>query len=89
VKDEVESLIATADKADKWANTPRVSMAKKVLESAIEEARSMEHRYIGTEHILLGFLHQPDCIVAITVMNLGLSLSQLREGVHDFLGDRI
>ena len=63
--------------------TPR---AKKVLELALEEARSLGHHYIGTEHLLLGLLREHDGYAAQALMNLGLKLDDVRGEVHNFLG---
>ena len=58
--------------------TPR---AKKVIEYAIDEARSLNHNYVGTEHQLLGLLREQDGVAAQVLMNLGLKLEEVREEV--------
>jgi ATP-dependent Clp protease ATP-binding subunit ClpC len=63
--------------------TPR---AKRVLELALEEARSLGHHYIGTEHLLLGLLREQEGIAAQVLINLGLKLDEVREEIHNFLG---
>ncbi|MFP4058541.1 MAG: ATP-dependent Clp protease ATP-binding subunit [Candidatus Brocadiia bacterium] len=63
--------------------TPR---AKKVLELAMEEARSLGHHWIGTEHLLLGLLRERDGHAAQALMNLGIKLEEVREEIHNFLG---
>jgi excisionase family DNA binding protein len=55
--------------------TPR---AKKVIGLAMDEARRLSHRFIGTEHILLGLLREGDGIAAGVLENLGLHLEQVR-----------
>jgi len=60
---------------DKQSPTP---LAKKVIEYAIEEARSLNHKYIGTEHILLGLLRESEGIAAQVLVNLGLSIERVR-----------
>ena len=62
--------------------TPR---AKRVLELALEEARSLGHHYIGTEHLLLGLLREQEGIAAQVLVNLGLKLEEVREEIHSFL----
>lgn len=60
--------------------------AKKVVEHAIEEARQLNHNYLGTEHLLLGLLSEPAGVAARVLVNLGLSLAQVRKEVLSLLG---
>ena len=61
-------------------------MAKKVLELSMEEASSLSHNYIGTEHLLLGLIKENEGIAAQVLQNLGVKLEDVREEVLDFLG---
>src|SRR5439155_1677100 len=63
--------------------TPR---ANRVVKFAIDEARGLEHQYVGTEHLLLGLLRESEGVAAQVLMNLGLSLSQVRQEVQSVLG---
>ena len=56
--------------------TPR---AKKVIELAVDEARNMNHHYIGTEHILLGLVREGEGIAALTLESMGVKLARVRE----------
>jgi len=73
---------------------PQTQGAKKVIEYAIDEARSFNHNYVGTEHILLGLLREDEGIAAQVLMNLGLQIEQVRgevlklEGKEDTLTER-
>jgi ATP-dependent Clp protease ATP-binding subunit ClpC len=58
--------------------TPR---SKKVVELAVEEARRMNHHYIGTEHILLGLIREGEGIAAGVLESMGVSLDQVRRQV--------
>ncbi|MCH7839187.1 MAG: ATP-dependent Clp protease ATP-binding subunit, partial [Planctomycetes bacterium] len=60
--------------------------AKKVIEYAIEEARNLNHNYVGTEHLLLGLLREQDGVAAQVLMNLNLRLEDVREEVLNLLG---
>ncbi|HZE29976.1 MAG TPA: Clp protease N-terminal domain-containing protein [Actinoallomurus sp.] len=51
-----------------------------------EEARAAGHDYIGTEHILLGLLHEPDALAAKAIEAQGVSLDQVRTSVTAVLG---
>jgi ATP-dependent Clp protease ATP-binding subunit ClpC len=57
-----------------------------VIEYAIEEARNLNHNYVGTEHLLLGLLREHDGVAAQVLMNLGLKLEEVREEVLNLLG---
>src|SRR5690606_18263122 len=65
---------------------PQTPRAKKVIEYAMEEARNLNHNYVGTEHILLGLLREQEGVAAQVLMNLGLKLEDVREEVLSLLG---
>ncbi|MFC1795414.1 Clp protease N-terminal domain-containing protein, partial [Planctomycetota bacterium] len=65
---------------------PQTPRAKKVIEYAIEEARSLNHNYVGTEHILLGLLRESEGIAAQVLLDLGLKLEDVRQEVLNLLG---
>ncbi len=52
---------------------------KEVTETAVAEARKFGHHYIGTEHLLLGLLQQPDAIPAAVLAEVGLKVDDVRE----------
>ena len=62
--------------------TPR---AKKVIELAVDEARHLNHNYIGTEHLLLGLLREGEGVAAGVLESLGISLEKARSEVTRFL----
>jgi hypothetical protein len=57
---------------------PYTSRAKKVLELAMTEARSLGHSYVGTEHLLLGLLREEKGIAAQVLVSLGVTLERAR-----------
>src|SRR5437868_14909556 len=65
---------------------PQTPRAKKVIEYSIEEARNLNHNYVGTEHLLLGLLREQEGVAAQVLMNLGLKLEDVREEVLSLLG---
>src|SRR5204862_3418158 len=65
---------------------PQTPRAKKVIEYSIEEARNLNHNYVGTEHLLLGLLREQVGLGAQVLMNLGLRLEDVREEVLNLLG---
>ena len=58
---------------------PQTPRAKKVVGYAIEEARSLKHKHIGTEHLPLALLREQDGVAAQVLMDLGLKLKDARE----------
>jgi ATP-dependent Clp protease ATP-binding subunit ClpC len=60
--------------------------ARRVVVLAQEEAKMLNHNYIGTEHILLGLIHEGEGVAAKSLEALGISLEQVREQVQDIIG---
>jgi ATP-dependent Clp protease ATP-binding subunit ClpC len=83
---EVEKLVKSGPDMVTMGKLPHTPRAKKVIEYAIEEARSLNHNYIGTEHILLGLLRETEGVAAQVLMNLGLKLEDVRQEVLNLLG---
>ena len=83
---EVEKLVKSGPDMVTMGKLPHTPRAKKVIEFAIEEARSLNHNYIGTEHLLLGLLRESEGVAAQVLMNLGLKLEDVRQEVLNLLG---
>ncbi|QCB95868.1 ATP-dependent Clp protease ATP-binding subunit [Arthrobacter sp. PAMC25564] len=60
--------------------------ARRVVVLAQEEARMLNHNYIGTEHILLGLIHEGEGVAAKALESLGISLDGVREQVQEIIG---
>ena len=60
--------------------------ARRVVVLAQEEARMLNHNYIGTEHLLLGLIHEGEGIAAKALESMGVTLSVVREQVQDIIG---
>jgi ATP-dependent Clp protease ATP-binding subunit ClpC len=86
VRLEVEKLVKAGPEMVTMGRLPQTPRAKKVIEYAIEEARNLNHNYVGTEHLLLGLLREHDGVAAQVLMNLGLKLEEVREEVLNLLG---
>ena len=86
---EVEKLVKSGPDMVTMGKLPQTPKAKKVVEYAIEEARALNHNYVGTEHILLGLLRESEGIAAQVLMNLGLKLEDVRQEVLNLLGASI
>jgi len=84
VRSGVEFIIGRGDKPNtgEIGLTPR---AKRVIELAIDEARHLGHNYIGTEHLLLGLLHEGGGVAAGVLDSFGINLEQVRGEVTKML----
>jgi len=61
--------------------------ARRVVVLAQEEARMLNHNYIGTEHILLGLIHEGEGVAAKALESLGISLDAVRSQVTEIIGE--
>ena len=79
VRSAVEFIINRGDRIvlGEIGLTPR---AKKVIELAVDEARRLNHHYIGTEHILLGLVREGEGIAAGVLESQGVNLEKVRTG---------
>jgi len=83
---EIEKQVKSGPDMVTMGKLPQTPRAKKVIEYAIEEARALNHNYVGTEHILLGILRESEGIAAQVLMSLGLKLEDVRQEVLNLLG---
>ncbi|MGN5990711.1 ATP-dependent Clp protease ATP-binding subunit [Corynebacterium striatum] len=60
--------------------------ARRVIVLAQEEARMLNHNYIGTEHILLGLIHEGEGVAAKALESMGISLEDVRREVEEIIG---
>ena len=84
---EVEKLVQSGPEMITMGKLPQTPRAKKVIEYSMEEARNLNHNFVGTEHILLGLLREQEGVAAQVLMNLGLKLEEVREEVLNLLGN--
>src|SRR5437870_4058080 len=84
VRSAVEFIIGRGEKAvpGEIGLTPR---AKKVIELAVDEARRLNHSYIGTEHLLIGLLREGEGVAAGVLESLGVTLEKVRTQVIQVL----
>src|SRR3989338_7448689 len=87
VRSEIEKIVGTGDNVMLLGEIPFSPRAKKVLELAVEEAQSMAHNYVGTEHLLLGLIREEEGVAARVLENLGCRLDVVREEVISLLGE--
>lgn len=84
VRTEVEDIIGTGGHPPS-GYIPFTPRAKKVLELALREALQLGHKYIGTEHILLGLIREGEGVAAQVLVKLGADLSRVRQQVIQLL----
>ena len=89
IRNEVEKIVQSGPDMVTMGKLPQTPRAKKVIEYAMEEARNLNHNYVGTEHLLLGLLRESEGVAAQVLMNLGLKLEDVREEVLNLLGHGI
>jgi hypothetical protein len=87
VRQEVEKLVQAGPDMVTMGKLPQTPRARLALTYAVEEARTFNHNYVGTEHLLLGLLREQEGVAALVLMNLGLKLEDVREEtLHLLLG---
>jgi ATP-dependent Clp protease ATP-binding subunit ClpC len=86
-KAEVQKLVTlgNSEDDDTFVALPRTTHAHELIDDAVEEARSLKHNYIGTEHLLLALLHKKDGRGAQILGNLGLKPDDVRQDVVQFV----
>ncbi len=85
VRAEVEAIVGRGGQTvqQEMVFTPR---AKRVIELAFEEARQLNHNYIGTEHLLLGLIREGEGVAARVLTNLGVDPAKVRQQTTSLLG---
>ncbi len=78
---EVEVLLADRPHVEVPEKLAQTEQTRDVIRHAVEEARALHHNYVGTEHLLLGLMHDGKAISAKVLTNLGLSLNAVRDEV--------
>ena len=86
---EVEKLVQPGPATIVSGDIPFTPKAKKAIELAMDEARSLGHNYIGTEHLLLGLIREGEGVASQVLMNFGLNLDSVRMEVMNLLGSSI
>jgi ATP-dependent Clp protease ATP-binding subunit ClpC len=81
VRQEVERLVGFGPEIQVYGDPALTAKVKKVFEFANEEAASLNHNYVGTEHLLLALLRQTDGVAAQVLENLNVNLKDVRKEV--------
>ncbi|MDP8961311.1 MAG: AAA family ATPase [Actinomycetota bacterium] len=85
VREQVQDIIGRGQTAPS-GHIPFTPRAKKVLELSLREALQLGHNYIGTEHILLGLIHEGEGVAAKALESMNISLQAVREQVQEIIG---
>jgi ATP-dependent Clp protease ATP-binding subunit ClpA len=85
VRREIELIVQSGPDMVTMGKLPQTPRAKKVIEYAVEEARGLNHDYVGTEHLLLGLVREVEGVAGQVLMHLGLKLQVLRDEVMKLL----
>lgn len=86
VRVELEKRIRPGAQSSSPGKLPQTPAAKSVIQHAVEEARSLSHNYVGTEHLLLGLLYDREGMGGLVLSNLKISLEEVRKAILDLLG---
>jgi ATP-dependent Clp protease ATP-binding subunit ClpC len=87
VRQRVEDAVPPGRVEARTGHIPFTPRAKRVLEMSLGEAKQLGHRYIGTEHILLGLIHEGEGVAAQVLGALGADLDGVRERVIQLLAE--
>ncbi|HET6266817.1 MAG TPA: ATP-dependent Clp protease ATP-binding subunit [Acidobacteriota bacterium] len=88
IRKEIESRIVLREKISPAIEPPPSPDVDKVLTFAAEEAEHLSHKYIGTEHILLGILRLENCVAAEILRQKGMKLSVIRSEISNILNEK-
>ena len=81
VRIEVEQTVGQGPETKTMGQVPFTPRTKKVFQLAMAEAQSLSHSYVGTEHILLGLIHEGEGVAGQVLRNLGVDLDDARQEV--------
>ena len=79
IREQIEARLVRRDRIPTSVDLPLSDEGKRVLSFAEEEAERLGHKYIGTEHLLLGLLREEGCSAATLLTERGVKLEWLRE----------
>ena len=89
VRSAVEFIIGRGERPVSGENIGLTPRAKKVIELAVDEARRMNHHYIGTEHLLIGVMREGEGVAAGVLESLGVSLDKIRAEAQRILSQSV
>jgi hypothetical protein len=87
IRAEIEKSLNPATMPITDERLPQTRLFKNAITFAMEESRSLNHEYVGTEHILLGLLRETDGKASQILQKFGITAERLRESILALLGD--
>ncbi len=81
VRREIEKIVQPGTGLITMGKLPQTSAVKKLVELAREEARDLNHNYVGTEDLLLGLLRLSESVAGVVLVSLGFKLEDIRKEV--------
>ena len=88
IRKEIEGRTTIREKVSTSIDLPLSNECKRILAYAAEEAERLNHRHIGTEHLLLGILREEKCVAGEILHERGLRLNAIREELARSVVDR-
>ena len=88
IRKDIEGRTVFREKVSTSVEIPFSTETKRVLQAAAEEAERLLHNYVGTEHLLLGFLREERCLAASILAEKGMRLSTVREDIVQLLNEK-
>ncbi|MCK4350694.1 MAG: hypothetical protein KAX13_07540, partial [Candidatus Krumholzibacteria bacterium] len=85
IQQVIENLVKPTGGTLTLGEIPLTPRAKRVLELSIEEARLLNHNYVGTEHLLLGLIREGEGVAARILLELGVDRKRVREEIMKLL----
>src|SRR6266478_7105167 len=89
IRKQIEAHTTLREKVSTSVDLPLSHECKRVLAYAAEEAERLNHKHIGTEHLLLGLLREEKCFAAEILHERGLRLSQVREEIQRSSSEKV
>jgi ATP-dependent Clp protease ATP-binding subunit ClpC len=88
IRKEIEGRTTIREKVSTPIDLPLSNECNRILAYAVEEAERLNHRHIGTEHLLLGILREEKCVAAQILHERGFRLNAIREELARSVVDR-
>ena len=89
IRKEIESRITIRERISTSVEVPLSQECHRILKYATEEAERLNHKHVGTEHLLLGILREEKCFASEILQERGLRLSALREELARSTGEKV
>jgi hypothetical protein len=86
IRAQIDRIVQPGPERAMCGKLPRTPRAVRAIEFAMEEVRSLQHEFLGTEHLLLGLLRENEGLAAQVLMNLGVTLTEVRGTLLEMLG---